>query len=273
MTAEQFQRIRDWFLAFVEGFRRESAPLPSAIAIKLEHTRHVAEIAREIAQDLRWTPDDVRIAEALGWLHDVGRFAQFAEFGHLQDATSVDHGLRGLEIVRESGILASMPDIRRGCLLDGIRHHNARTIPPDTAPASLPFLKLIRDADKLDIFRVVLAGIARDGFRELAPLWPKLALDGPVNPRLQDEIRTHRHGDVAHVHSLADFLLLEASWIYDLHYAPARARVRRDGILDAIAAHLPDDPATRRILGDIRNFLAGDDPADPFEQHADPNPP
>ncbi len=259
MTEAQLQRIRDWFLAFVEGFRKESVPLPTAIAVKLEHTRHVAENAREIARDLRWTPEDVRLAEALGWLHDVGRFAQFAEYGHLQDATSVDHGLRGLEIVRASGILAPMPDHRRGCLLDGIRHHNARTISPAAAPASLPFLKLIRDADKLDIFRVVLAGIARDGFQELAGLWPNLALDGPVNPRLQDEIRTHRHGDVAHVHSLADFLLLEASWIYDLHYAPTRERVRRDGVLKALAAHLPDDPATRKILDDLRIFLAGAD--------------
>ena len=265
MNTEQLSQIQSWVEGYVDGFRQAPADLPPPLALKLDHTRHVAKNAREIARELEWAPEDVRMAEALGWLHDVGRFSQFAEFGHLHDATSVNHGLRGFEIVRDSSLLAPLPVVCRNSLLEGIRHHNAKTIPATISPAGLPFLKLIRDADKLDIYRVVAKEIERDGFQELAGLWPHIDLRGPVNPRLLREIRTRRDIDIRHVRSLADFLLLQAFWIYDLHYAPTRVRIRRRHVLETIGNHLPDDPAARKILDEIRNYLrdgAGRKPGD-----------
>ncbi len=104
--------------------------MPPPLALKLEHSRRVAENARDIARDLLWSPEDVDLAEALGWLHDVGRFSQFSEFGHFHDTTSVDHGFRGFEIVQAAGLLAHLPENHRRCLMDGVRYHNAKTIPP-----------------------------------------------------------------------------------------------------------------------------------------------
>jgi putative nucleotidyltransferase with HDIG domain len=266
MQTDQLQRICDWVEVYA---RAGDGVLPAAVALKLDHTRRVAETARDIARDLDWNPDEVRLAEAIGWLHDIGRFAQFAEFGHFHDATSFNHGHRGAEIVRDSGLLDSLDDESRTTLLDGIRHHNAKRLPEELPPAGLPFLQLIRDADKLDIFHVVAEGLERDGFRELANLWPHIDLDGPVNPLLIREIHARREGDVAHVQSLADFLLLEASWLYDLHFAPSRERARRARVLDTLAARLPGGPDIRAVLDDIRRFLAQDAPPDPFEEHAD----
>ena len=268
ISGAQLDQVRKWFETFAEHFRDAAGNLPAPVALKLDHTRQVAENARGIACDLRWQPEDVRLAEALGWLHDVGRFVQYAEFGHFHDATSFNHGSRGADVVRDSGILDDLDAESRACLLDGIRFHNAKTIPAELSSTHRSFLQLLRDADKLDIFRVVIAGLERDGFRELADMWPHIDLDGPVDTRLLDEIANRRHGDLAHVHSLADFLLLEISWIYDLHYAPSRERVRRGGVLDAIAAHLPDDPAVRDILDDVLRFLDDNEPAGPFAQNA-----
>ncbi len=268
MTDEQLNRIRTGFSAWVEGFRTGGAPLPAGLQLKLDHTRRVAANARDIARGLDWPPEDVRLAEALGWLHDMGRFAQFAEFGHFHDATSFDHGDRGAEIAARSGLLDGLDDEPRACLLAGIRHHNVKTIPADLPPPQVRFLRLVRDADKLDIFHVVAEGLKRDGFRELAEMWPHIDLDGPVNPRLLEDIRARREGDVKHVKSLADFLLLEAAWLYDLRFAPARERARRDRVLETLAGHLPDDPDIQEILADIRRHLAGDASPDPFEDHA-----
>lgn len=260
MTADQLDRIRDWLQAFVDSYRAADGVLPDAVALKLDHTRRVAENARDIARDLGWTPEDVDLAEALGWLHDAGRFAQFGDFGHFQDATSFNHGHRGADLVRDSGVLDNLDEKSRACLLDGIRHHNAKRIPSDLPPDHVRLLQLIRDADKLDIFRVVAEGVERDGFRELADMWPHIHLDGPVNPLLLGDIRARNQGDVAHVESLADFLLLEASWLCELHFAPARARARRARVLDTLAAHLPADPDVRAVLDGIRGFLAEDAP-------------
>lgn len=262
MTDAQLDQIRKWFAVFAERFRDATGGLPAPIALKLDHTRRVAENARDVARDLAWPDADVRLAEALGWLHDVGRFVQYAEFGHFHDATSFNHGFRGADVVRDAGVLDDLDEESRAGLLNGIRFHNAKTIPADLPAARRRLFELIRDADKLDIFRVVLEGLARDGFRELADMWPHIDLDGPIDARLLDEIATRRHGDLAHVHSRADFLLLLVSWVYDLRFAPARSRARRAGMPDAVAAHLPDTPDLSAILDAARRFL---DAADPFE--------
>ncbi|MDY0145381.1 MAG: HD domain-containing protein [Kiritimatiellia bacterium] len=256
MTNEQLHPIPLWVEAYVEQIYGTGNAVPAALALKLEHTRLVAANAREIARQLEWPVGDVRLGEALGWLHDVGRFAQFAEFGHYHDAASFNHGLRGAEIVAESGLLASLPPISQACLLDSIRHHNAKTIPPDVAATSLPFLKLIRDADKLDIFRVVIDGLERDGFRELAAMWPHIDLDGPINSRLLHEIRANHQADLVHVRSLADFLILLASWMLNLNYAPSRQLMQERGVLDTLEIYLPPDPAVREFIQEMRGVHA-----------------
>ncbi len=259
MSGDWIHRVREWVEARALRACSGQTPPPPAIALKLDHTRRVADNARTIARALGWAEDDVLLAEALGWLHDVGRFDQYAEFGHYHDATSFDHGRRGFEVVRQAPLLSPLPEPRRNVLLEGIRHHNAKAIPDSVSPLSLPFLKLIRDADKLDIYRVVAEEIDRDGFRELASMWPHIDLDGPVSPGLLAEIRTQRNIDLRHIRTLADFLLLQAFWIYDLHYEPTRALIRQRRILETLETHLPSDPAVAAILETIRSCLHDND--------------
>lgn len=255
MSGEWIHRVREWVEARALRACSGQTPPPPAIALKLDHTRRVADNARTIARALGWAEDDVLLAEALGWLHDVGRFDQYAEFGHYHDATSFDHGRRGFEVVRQAPLLSPLPEPRRNALLEGIRHHNAKAIPDSVSPLSLPFLKLIRNADKLDIFRVVAEEIERDGFRELASLWPHIDLKGPVNPHLLREVRSQPTADIALLRSLADFLVLQISWVRDLNCAPSFALVRDRRLLDALATHLPADSAAQDYCGEMRLWL------------------
>ena len=255
MNSEQLALIQVWFEKYVDGFCPSSSGLPSPLFLKRVHTRAVASNARLIACELDWSEEDIRMSEALGWLHDVGRFAQFAEFGHFHDAASVDHGLRGFEITAASGVLNSLSSPRREAILESIRHHNAKDIPPTPAPLTLRFLKLIRDADKLDIYRVVIDELRKNRFRELSKIWPHVRLDGPVNPDLLKEIQTRRNVDLIHVKSLADFLVLQAHWIYDLHYAPTRKQVRQRRILESLSTYLPAHPGAQEFFRQAENDL------------------
>lgn len=268
MIAGQLDTIRAWFYRYVDGFSEPAGSLSPFLVLKLEHSQRVANDARDMAEDLCWDGEAVRKAEALGWLHDVGRFSQFAEFGHFHDATSIDHGQRGFEVVRDAGILEGLPEKDSCCLLQGIRHHNAKAIPSNLPADCLPLVRLLRDADKLDIYLVVADALEKDGFRELCQLWPHVELEGPTNPLMLRDIRTRRSGSTANVQSLADFLLLQASWVYDLHYDPAFERVRRRGILDTIARHLPDEHETQEVMALMQAHLsernaAGDGIASP----------
>lgn len=165
MNDSQLQKTREWFKRYIMVFASIDGALHPFLQLKADHSERVAGNARQLAEDSGWNPADANSVEALGWLHDVGRFSQFATYGTFTDATSVNHGERGEEVVRQSEILSALEPAEQSALLDGIRYHNAKTEPDHLDEEGLRFLKLIRDADKLDIFHIVLILFGGTGSR------------------------------------------------------------------------------------------------------------
>ncbi len=250
MNGEQLEKIRVWFTRYVQSFVREGEEIPPPLALKLRHTERVAEEARGLAADLGWSSAEQNTAEALGVLHDVGRFPQFAEHGTFSDAVSVDHGELGWTVVKQAPVLPGLPLAEQKQILDGIRHHNARTVPDDLDRGSLSLLQLIRDADKLDVFRVVLEAVSRDGFRDLPDMLPHITLERTCSPEIIEEVQNHRCCSLSDLRSLGDFLLMLLSWAYDINTLPALKRIRDRRIVSQILGHLPRSRALDH-LGEV----------------------
>ena len=58
--------------------------------IKVIHTYHVSENAKEIAQKLNLNQEDIELAELIGILHDIGRFEELKLTGEF-NSLKVDH--------------------------------------------------------------------------------------------------------------------------------------------------------------------------------------
>jgi HD superfamily phosphohydrolase YqeK len=248
MNPVQLQEIKDWFTAYTGTFSASDGILHPVLKLKTEHSERVAENARKLAESLQWNPEEINRAEALGWLHDVGRFSQFSEFGTFLDSASINHGERGWEIIRTSSILRNVTPEEQNALLDGIRYHNAKTEPDHLSEESMRFLKLIRDADKLDIYRIVLDSVEQGGFQELPKMLPNVILNAPVSPAVLDEIQSHHSCSIEKVRSLADYLLLELFWIYDLNYPASLQLVSKQHIIDRMEQALPKSAAVRKLI-------------------------
>ena len=254
MNSLQLQGITEWFESYTRTFAATDGRFHPPLQLKVDHSKRVAGNARQLAEDLGWKPSGKFLAEVLGWLHDVGRFSQFSEFGTFTDATSINHGERGWEVVRESNVLSALPPAEQKILLAGIRYHNAKTEPDHLDEESLRFLKLIRDADKLDIFHFVLASIQQDGFQSLPRMLPQVVLDGPINPIIVHEIQTHQSCSITQVRSLADFLLMQLSWIYDLNYSATFVQIIDRNIIESIEQQLPRERQIKQLVQSARRF-------------------
>lgn len=241
MNKRQLKEIRQWFHGYVETFHTHDGCLPAALELKLHHSTRVASESRGISEALKWTHDERNSSEALGLLHDVGRFSQHAEFKTFSDAASVDHGERGWLVTTQSAILAPLATEERQAILEGIRYHNRRRIPEKMSSASLPYIKLIRDADKLDIFHIVLESVKHDGFQDLPKMLPFINLDPAPTPMIIQEIRGGQSCSMEHVRTLGDFLLMQASWIYDLNYPATMQRLIDRDILAKLLSHVKGD--------------------------------
>ena len=130
------------------------------IKLKIDHTYRVADIASRIGTSVGADPD---FSWFLGLLHDIGRFEQLTQYGTFKDADSVDHAELGADILFKDGLIESFPnpsdtvglEDKRLIAETAIRLHNKLSLPGGLDEKTLLYCKILRDADKADIFRVL----------------------------------------------------------------------------------------------------------------------
>jgi len=255
MNSKILEDIKTWFDNYIKTHVPEKLQSNQMIQIKLEHSLNVAYNCRAIAEELKWAESDIITAEALGLLHDIGRFSQFAEFRTFSDSDSVNHGELGCKVVSQSNILSSISGRHRQCILEGIRHHNHRNLVQDVNPDSMPFLKLVRDADKLDIFQIVNKIENNNQLEERMKSALNLKSDGSVNSAVLDEIRGNNMVSNSNVKSLVDFHLMQLSWVFDINYGPTFRRISERRYFERIISILPDEKEVQNVAKSISSYL------------------
>ncbi|MDD5677154.1 MAG: HD domain-containing protein [Kiritimatiellae bacterium] len=236
--------LEQWFLNYVRPFINGDAE-SEVLRIKLEHSRRVAEDMTGIARDLGLAEEAIHTARILGWLHDIGRFPQYARYRTLRDDRSVNHGQTGLQILDSAGVLVICEPADRKIILAGIGCHNRRTVPDAMDADVRRFVLMIRDVDKLDIMQTLYQAWKNDEFRRHPELILGIDLEGGVNPQVLADIRARRPVAYANIRSLADFFITQVSWIYDLNFRPSYQRLAQRRLLEQAAEALPQEPSVQ----------------------------
>lgn len=145
-------KIEEVFQSYVDKYNSRDGK----IKLKIDHTYRVAKICEKIAKDLKLSSEDVNIAYLTGILHDIGRFEQIRRFNTFVDAESIDHAKLGVEILFEENLIRDfIEDSSEDDLIKKvISNHNVFSLPDDLSEREKLFAKILRDADKIDIFRV-----------------------------------------------------------------------------------------------------------------------
>lgn len=243
------------FAAYVEGFLAGNAACDQAVLLKKYHTLRVCRNIVMIANKLGMPDSRLMTARLAALFHDIGRFRQYQTYGTFRDAQSVDHAELGLEEIRRHDLLAGVPRPEKQAVMNAIGWHNRLAL-PDQSDADFPALiALLRDADKLDIYRVFAHHYeARQAGGDAA-----LELDLPDRPTVSadvlEAVSQGRPIRMAAMQTLNDFKLLKLAWVYDLNCQPTCAAVVELGFFDRIAATLPPDPVLRSVVDKIRADL------------------
>jgi len=256
MTIEELSHIQSWFYEYIRHFILVDDKRRTLIELKIDHSKMVAHNCVMLAEEMSWSSDDVRTADALGLLHDTGRFSQIMEFGTFSDVNSINHGDRGYRDVRDSGVLSLLSEKGRRSILDGIRYHNVKVIPPSLTPVSTRFLKLLRDADKLDIYKIIYRVVKNNQLDDHPEITLNIDRNGPISPAVLAEFLASETVSYENIKSLVDFGLTQVSWIYDINY-PATFRELVDRrIMEQISEFLPDTEDVHHILEKAQAYIA-----------------
>ena len=124
------------------------------IKLKYHHSYRVMKYSENIAKSLNLSEEEVNIAKIIGLLHDVARFEQYTIYHTFADSKSIDHGDLGVKILKQDNFLRNFveEDMYDEIILKAIKSHNKYKIEENLPEKALIQSKIIRDADKLDIF-------------------------------------------------------------------------------------------------------------------------
>lgn len=249
MEQSQLDMLYSWFDAYVEPYLDTDPEGAGNINLKIVHTRKVCEVMALLCEGELYSPEEARIAQAVALLHDVGRFPQYKRWRTFRDSESDNHARLAIDVIREEKLLDGIEPGELLLIEEAVRFHNLLELPKKHRSPTELFIKLIRDADKLDIWRVFVelhdqapherASAATLGFADLPEVVSETCvktLAGGSIVRL-DSVRT-----------LNDFRLLQISWVYDLNLATSRRILLERGYIPALAAPLPEREDVRTAV-------------------------
>lgn len=213
------------------------------IALKVVHMLKVKEIAKNIAISLNLPEEDIKLAELVGLLHDIGRFEQIKRYNTFIDKNSVNHGAFGAQLLFENGLIRNfIEDNSYDEIIEkAIINHNKDFIEQGLSDKELLHAKIIRDADKIDIFRVILAEkvetIYETDHIEKETFTPKIFTDFINSKKIvYSEKKTH-----------ADLAICHFQYVFDLNFKYSYECINKNKYIDEIYKRIKfEDKETQR---------------------------
>lgn len=241
-----FNRLVDRFRRYADRYRI-NGQLEPMLQLKLEHTIRVAADARAIAVGMNWPEEDACLAEAIALFHDIARFPQFKQYRSFSDAETIDHGDLGVQTLEKESLLAGVPHEQRALIFHAVQHHNKKDLPPMLTAQEEKYLRLIRDADRLDIFFICWDSIQSGHIHDHPEIILNIDFYGPPTVAILEQFERGEKIDYRRMKSMADRFVLQLSWMHDLSYAPTKRLVRERGILEKFIGVMPvkTDPLMR----------------------------
>jgi hypothetical protein len=252
MDTIQLERFKQWFDTYVKTFYSDDKDMQLHVQVKERHTYHVCDNIRNIGQSLKLGEAELALAETIALFHDVGRFRQYQVYRTFNDTRSVDHGELSTNVLKELGILSTLTDKERELIMKAVLYHNKRSLPQDEAQDVLLFAKLVRDADKLDIFAMII-GEHKDCKMVKSP---EVEESLKYSAKMAADILAGRMPFYEDIRTSADQMLFRASWVFGMYFPYSCRYMLEQEYIKKMLSGLPQDETILRVTQYLEGCLA-----------------
>ena len=161
----------------------------------------------------------------------------------------------GAKVLIENSVLHSLSKDEQDRIVRAVTLHNVLTIPGELDQDLLQLVKMVRDADKLDIWRVFLEFYALPAKDKPTAV----ALGLPDIPEYSPDVLTQLHQRklvlLSSLKTLTDFKLLQLAWIFDLNFTASFRIMAQRSYIDRFALTLPKTDAIADAVDAVREYL------------------
>jgi putative nucleotidyltransferase with HDIG domain len=257
INKEKLEDLKIWFSDYVRSFKDDSEPeLLEKINFKELHTIRVCEAILDIGKSLELDKYGLRLAEIIALFHDVGRFEQYKTYKTFVDSKSVNHAELGVEILQKYRVLNNLNNDTKCLIFKTIKYHNRAVLSENETGKHVFFTKLVRDADKLDIYRVVTEYYNE---QKIGTQKKWMELDLPNTPEVSKNIikalLNKNSVDFKDVKNLNDLKLLQLGWVFDVNFPLTLQNIKSKHYIKIISKSLPETKQTRKIFDTIHLHL------------------
>lgn len=247
------------------------------IMLKIVHTNAVVAVMEQLCTMRRLPEHTKNLALLCAQFHDIGRFEQLKQYDTFLDHVSINHAVLSCQVLEENHILSKLSEADRKKVLTAIANHNKLEIDPSVTAAAehasdpeaassgcsdarecLELCKLIRDADKCDIFRV----FATDDMTDVVGVSEEQISHETISPQVLQSIRDHRCIDKTLRKTYLDYWVSFLGFLFDLNYPESMKIVKEQGYY-----RMPFDRTTfsdpqavkdvNEVLSLIEQYIAG----------------
>ncbi len=200
------------------------------LKLKVIHSYAVMNIMKELSESLHLSEEDCQLAMLIGLLHDIGRFDQWMIYKSFEDHKTRDHADYSSEILFDQHLISSFIETREydDIIKEAIQQHNKYQIKDGLDHRTLMFVNLIRDADKLDNFRVKEV----ESFETLFQQSKEQIEQQTISLEVQNAFNNHQLVYSPDRKTQLDMWLSYIAFVFDLHFNVSYHYIHRNDYIN-----------------------------------------
>ena len=212
--------IHDYWLIFTNYVKENYDLEDGLIELKYHHTNRVANLMVLIASKMNLADKDIMLAYLIGLFHDLGRFEQVNR-EHKFTNLHFDHGAYSNKILFNDNLISKfeVPTELHLLIRKAVYFHNKKDIPSNLDEYEALFVKMIRDADKIDIIRVM-----SNSYQEFSV---------PPKNELMEKYLNDDTLDLRLINNKSEKALLHLSFMKDLSFAESFEVLKETGNIES----------------------------------------
>ena len=214
---------------------------------KINHTLRVTDNAILLANKLNLSEDKIEIIKVIGLLHDIGRFEQWKNYKTFYDVDSIDHGEYGYQVLKKDNYINEYTSNNQDTILRVVKNHNKMELPDDLSEDELMYIKIIKDADMLDILYM----------RSIYELKVKIE-DKPMSKEVWDKVLEHKLISKNDLITLSDKLGITFGFAFNFYFKESyiilKERKYFDKIID-IYKDITNNEELKNQLEEMRKII------------------
>ena len=243
-----FIKAQESFKEYIEEYDLGN----NSIKLKIKHTYEVVKKSEYIANGLRLDKENIELAKIIALLHDIGRFEQIKEFEEFNDK-KIEHAEFGVKVLFDNSLIRKFIDEDKydNIIYKAIYNHNKYKIEENLNEKELLQCKIIRDADKLDNFRVK----EKD---KLEDMFPKIYNEKTINyetisEKVYEDFMQHKCIKLEDRKTIIDYWVCVIAFIFDLNFNISLQYVKENNYIDILVNRIEyKNDTTKQKMEDIR---------------------